>query len=510
MRAALSDRARAAGLMGALFALLLVLCATRVLADPDEARYAEVGRWMFASGDWVAPRVDGVPFFHKPPYVYWLEAAAIAVFGAHAWSVRLVPAAHALLMLVALYLAAREIGGETLARRAALMLGTSAAFLLGGQYVNHDMAVAAWISVAIWCFALYFDAPAQRTRLALAGFAACALGVLSKGLIGIVLPGLVLLPWLVLTGRWRAIAGLPWLRGLGLLALITVPWFVVVEQRYPGTLNYLFGVQHFARYTSTQFNNPRAWWYYLPALAGMLFPWFALAGAALRREAGERERWRLLAWIWLVAIVGFFSVPKSKLIGYVLPAVPPLALLAALGYERLLARSARWASAGRIATVLALVLALIVQVPLVHESGRKSSSDIAQLVRCRVAPGDTIYVLGGYPYDLPFYLDTDRKLIVVADWPLARRLQLDDWRTELMDGARFDPAAGAVLQEPDVLEAAARRPDAWVLSMLQEAPHGFKLVRQARYWGLYESLAAKGPPAAQGKGLPRCDDQRDQ
>ena len=149
MHAPLSDRARAAWTIGALFALLLVLCATRVLADPDEARYAEVGRWMLASGDWVAPRVDGVPFFHKPPYVYWLEAAAIAVFGANAWAVRLVPAAHALLMLVALYLAAREIGGELLARRAALILGSSAAFLLGRQYVNHDMAVAAWISVAM-------------------------------------------------------------------------------------------------------------------------------------------------------------------------------------------------------------------------------------------------------------------------------------------------------------------------------------------------------------------------
>ena len=507
-----SPRARSWTMIAALFALLLVLCATRVLSDPDESRYAEVGRWMLVSGDWVAPRVDGIPFFHKPPLVYWLEAAAIAVFGANAWAVRLVPASHALLMLVALYLAAREIGGEPLARRAALMLGTSMAFLLGGQYVNHDMAVAAWISVAIWCFALYFDAPERRARLALLGFAACAFGVLSKGLIGIVLPALVLLPWLVAVGRWRRIAGLPWWRGLGLFALITVPWFVVVEQRFPGTLAYLFGVQHFARYTATNFNNPRAWWYYLPALVALVFPWCVLAAATLRREAGERERWRLLGWIWLVAIVGFFSIPKSKLIGYVLPVVPPIALLAALGYERLLARSARWGSALRIGACVALIAALGLQVPVAHESGRKSASDMIALVRCEVAPTDTIYVLGGYPYDLPFYLQTDQRLIVVADWPLARRLQLDDWRTELMDGARFDPAAGTVLQEPDVLKAAAQRPDAWVFSMLQEAPRGFALVRQGRYWGLYRSLAsaAKSPEAAQRKGLPRCDDQRQQ
>jgi hypothetical protein len=105
-------------------------------------------------------------------------------------------------MLLALYLSVRQFATEVIARRAVWMLGTSLSFLLAGQYVNHDMLVAAWIGVAIWCFALAFmHGNKPHAGLARWGFVACALGVLSKGMIGLALPGLVLL---VVPGRdWK-------------------------------------------------------------------------------------------------------------------------------------------------------------------------------------------------------------------------------------------------------------------------------------------------------------------
>ena len=148
----------------ALFSLLLVLAAWRPLAVPDEGRDGEIARWMLQSGDWLIPRLNGIPFFHKPPLLYWLEAAAMAAFGVHVWALRLVPALHAGLMLLAMYLSIRQFATEAIARRAVWMLGTSLSFLLGGQYVNHDMMVAAWISVAIWCFALAFMAAIKAGR----------------------------------------------------------------------------------------------------------------------------------------------------------------------------------------------------------------------------------------------------------------------------------------------------------------------------------------------------------
>jgi 4-amino-4-deoxy-L-arabinose transferase-like glycosyltransferase len=128
----------------------MVLALVRPLAVPDEGRYAEVGRWMLQSGDWLAPRLNGIPFFHKPPLLHWLQASSMALFGQHVWAARLVPALNAGLMMAALYLCARHLSGELIARRAMVMLGTSLTFLAGGQYVNHDMLVATWIGIAIW------------------------------------------------------------------------------------------------------------------------------------------------------------------------------------------------------------------------------------------------------------------------------------------------------------------------------------------------------------------------
>ena len=94
--------------LAGLFALLLVLATLRPLGVPDEGRYGGIGLWMLQSGDWLTPRLNGIPFFHKPPYLYWLEAMSLATFGVHPWALRLVPALHAGLMLLALYLAARR------------------------------------------------------------------------------------------------------------------------------------------------------------------------------------------------------------------------------------------------------------------------------------------------------------------------------------------------------------------------------------------------------------------
>ena len=133
--------------------LLLILAALRPLALPDEGRYAEVGRWMWMTGDWLTPRLDGIPFFHKPPLLYWLEASAMTVLGASPWAARLVVALHACLMMGLMVVCTRHIAGADVARRATWMFGSSLAFLMGGQYVNHDMMVATWMGVAIWCFA---------------------------------------------------------------------------------------------------------------------------------------------------------------------------------------------------------------------------------------------------------------------------------------------------------------------------------------------------------------------
>jgi len=505
-------------LMAALWALLLVLAALRPLAIPDEGRYAEVGRWMLVSGDWLTPRLDGIPFFHKPPLLHWMDALSLATFGVNAWAARLVPALHAGLMLVTVFLAAQRVSTTAVARRAALMLGSSLAFLAAGQYVNHDMLVAAWIGVAIWAFALAFlHGPRPHAALARLGFAACALGVLSKGLIGLALPGLVLLVWLVWTRQLPKVLRLPWLSGLVLFAVIALPWFVLAQQQYPGFLGYLFGVQQFGRYTGTTFNNPRPWWFYLPALAGLFFPWIIFVFNQLKApvqnaqsatELVAKQVW-LVCWIWVVAIVGFFSVPQSKIVGYVLPVLPPLALLAALGWQRWLGGRRRERALFAGLCVLALGMAVVLNGVAARYSARDSTQDIARTLACQAHPNDVVYAVGGYPYDLPFYAQMVQPMVVVQDWPELRRSAGDNWRRELFEGADFDAAAGRVLQTPDVLVPAAQAPGRWLV-----APHGMEpalippgwvQVQQApgRGWSLWRS-APERPPGDGQPSLPGC------
>ena len=503
-------------MMAALWVLLLVLAALRPLALPDEGRYAEIGRWMLMSGDWFTPRLNGIPFFHKPPLPQWLGASSLAVFGVSSWAARLVPDLHAGLMLSLVFLTAQHVSTPVVARRAALMLGTSLSFLIAGQYVNHDMVVAAWISVAIWSFALSFlHGGRPHAGLARLGFAACALGVLSKGLIGLALPGLVLLIWLLWTRQLNRVWCLPWLSGLALFAVMVLPWFVLAHRQYPDFLGYLFGVQQFGRYTGTTFNNPRPGWFYLLALGGLFFPWIVFAfnqvkatghQAKVAADSVARPVW-LLCWIWIIAIVGFFSIPSSKIVGYVLPVLAPLALLAALGWQQWMGgRRYERLVFGALAA-LAIGGAVVLNGVAGRYSARQGTQDIARVLACEARKSDTVYALGEYPYDLPFYTQSTKSMVVVQDWPALRRSAGDNWRRELFEGADFDPVAGQVLQTSEVLEAAVQLPGQWLVApnglSPAQVPAGWLLVQRGSGWSLWRS-APERPETAEHKGLRGC------
>lgn len=523
-----------------LWGLLLLLAAVRPLAVPDEGRYGEIGRWMLQSGDWLTPRLNGIPFFHKPPLLYWLQALSLGTFGISAWALRLVPALHAGVMLVALYLAARAVATEQIARRAVIMLGTSLAVLVGGQYINHDMMVATWIGVAIWCFGFSFMAGDRpHAGLARLGFVACALAMLSKGMIGFALPGLVLFVWLLWSRQFKKILYLPWLTGLALFAAIVVPWFVLAQQKYPQFLHYMFIRHQVERYTATTFNNPQPWWLYLVAIVLLFFPWvfFALAQArggtrlALPHGAVARE-WTRLCWIWVIAITVFFSIPNSKLVGYVLPVIPALALLAALGWERAMAHRAYAGKLFAALCVLAIGIATGIVLAVAGVTAKSRTQDIAAVLACEARPGETVYAVGGYPYDLPFYLQLPQQIVAISNWDFQRARARDGWQRELFEGAEFDAEAGQALQPASVLVAAGRVPGNWLVARKSQTPDealsavgessGWALMKSGAGWELYKSgalsdarldavsgvksgrSALESPKPAQQKGLPSC------
>jgi 4-amino-4-deoxy-L-arabinose transferase-like glycosyltransferase len=485
----------------ALGALLSFFAAVRPLSVPDEGRYAEISRWMLVSGDWLVPRLNGLPFFHKPPLTHWEQAASMVLFGVSPWAARVPEILLALLMVYGLYTLVCRYAGATLAARSALMLATGAGILAGGQFVNHDIGVAAWIASAIACFAISFrDGQRPHAGWARAGFVACALGVMTKGLIGVVLPGLVLCLWITWTRQWRKAWRLPWGSGSALFALIAVPWFVVVGSRFPDFWDYLFGVQQFSRYLGTGFNNVEHWWFYLAVLPLLLVPWslFAVAGAwrpkrrLPAREPAGQGGLVSLCWIWMGVTILFFSIPSSKLVGYILPALPPLALLSAVGWQHTLER---WRHAHQAWAGLAVVAIALSATFTFAASGAqrlKLSGDVALQLAQHILPGDTVLVTGRFPYDLPFVAQLDHPLVVVEPWSTIEKTEDDSWRREIFEAARFDPELGAqLLQPPSFLPLAARERGFWLVvpnsADLAAIERDWRLVYRGRGWTLLRS-----------------------
>lgn len=496
--------------MVSFIAILMILSTLRPLSHPDEGRYAEIGRWMLQSGDWLTPRLNGMPFFHKPPLLYWLEALSFSAFGIHPWVARLTPIFHAGLMLISVHVLMTRFGTEKYVTRAVAMVGTSLAFLAGGQYVNHDMIVATWISIAISSFAIAFmsgDKPdILFSRL---GFVACGLGILSKGLIGVVLPGLVLLFWLVWTRQFKKIRYLPWFSGLSLFSLIAVPWFVFANLAFPNMLNYMFGMHHLSRFTGTGFNNIMPWWFYLAALPILFFPWVffpivsllkiskslsknqSAVAFELRDQSIVTSKLISLSWIWLITIIGFFSIPATKVIGYALPVIPPLAVLAAVSWELLMKRCTHERSYFIGLCVLNVILAFGLTLAVGQRTQKHSVLDVGRAYSCLAQPDDAIYVLDGYPYDLPFELKLKKPMLVVQDWAALRLQKSDNWHNELMDAASFAPDGDKVLLNIDQLKVAQAKPNNWLFvsakSPRKNILDGWDKITQNADWDLYRS-----------------------
>jgi len=219
--------------------------------------------------------------------------------------------------------------------------------------------------------------------------------------------------------------------------------------------------------------------------------------------------------VWVLAILVFFSVPHSKLVGYILPVVPPLALLSALGWERVMAHRAFAGKvfAGLCVVNIGMALALMLKVGDVTRDSR--TQDVAQALACAANPGDTVFASGAYPYDLPFYAQTSQQIVVLEDWPMLRRQAGDGWQRELFEGADFDAKAALALQPTQVLSQAGLQPGYWFTEyknnhLVKDMP-GWKLFYQGAGWSLYQSgqtagtpSALESPKTAQHKGLPGC------
>jgi len=311
----------------------------RGLFAPDEGRYAQIPQAMLATGDWITPRLNGFKYFEKPPLQYWATAVIYKLFGEDEWTARLWPAlvgflGAGLLAWIGAVTSGRRVGGL-----AGFMLATSLGYFLAGQYLTLDMGLTFFLTCALAFFIMAQRAeppdPA-RTRWMLLAWGALACAVLSKGLVGIVLPGLALGAYMALTRDFGLLRRLAIAPGIGVFLAISVPWFLLVQDRNPEFFRFFFIYEHFERFALPGHHRPGPWWYFIPVLLAGTLPWTPLVARAIFRavrKRGSKDRGNLnidlLLVVWAATILLFFSLSSSKLPAYVLPALPPLVLLAA-------------------------------------------------------------------------------------------------------------------------------------------------------------------------------------
>ncbi len=348
-------------LLGAFILITLYALGVRTLVPPDEGRYAEIGREMFASGDWITTRLNGIKYFEKPPLQAWVNALTFSLFGLGEWQARLWTGLSGILGVVMTAWAGRVVFSRRVGLYAGLVLASSLFWLASGQISSVDMSLAGMMTLCLGSVLIaQRDAAGDGERRAwmLAAWAAMALAVLAKGLVGIVLPGAVLVLYTLVSRDWHIWRRLHIGKGLPLFFAVAAPWFILVALRNPEQPHFFFIHEHFERFLTPGHRREGAWYYFIPLLLPGVLPWLGFLpqglGAGLQRQPGRFQP-RLMLLTWAVFIFVFFSFSSSKLPGYIVPVFPALALLTAV-YLEAAERRSQLIAAGLVALLGALVL----------------------------------------------------------------------------------------------------------------------------------------------------------
>ncbi|MDR3581469.1 MAG: glycosyltransferase family 39 protein [Oryzomonas sp.] len=302
------------------------------LIEPDEGRYSEIPREMLEKGDFITPTLNYVNYFEKPPLHYWLNALSFKLFGLNEFAARLTGTLAGLLTVLLVYHTGCKLFGRREGLFSAFILGTSIGFLAQSRINLTDMTLTFCLSAALCSFIIAVnDRGRHKGSYYYSFFLFSALAVLTKGLIGIVLPAGIIAIYLATTRRWHLLKEMRLTGGIGLFLTVSVPWFALVSSRNPEFARFFFIHEHLERFLTKIHGHYHPFWFFIPVLLATMFPWSLYVLRAVARAWGERRHPGgdrlvfLLAWASFIFL--FFSGSHSKLIPYILPAFPPLAIL---------------------------------------------------------------------------------------------------------------------------------------------------------------------------------------
>jgi 4-amino-4-deoxy-L-arabinose transferase-like glycosyltransferase len=341
--------------MAVLFGLFL---GSRPLSTPDEARYSEIPREMLVLHDFVTPHLNGIKYFEKPPLVYWIQAASIKLFdpwlgkierstsaakfdkpptmlSISEWVVRIPNALIALLGGLFLYAAGRLVFNRRTGLLSAVILTTSFLYFTLARMVTLDMSLSVFLSTSLLAFLVAVNSRLglKRRYLCYLAYIFSALAVLTKGLVGIVFPAMIIGLWILLTQQWQVLKQIYLPSGILLFLAIVLPWHILVQQRNPEFFQFYFIEQQFLRYSTLIAQRYKPDWFFIPILFAGFLPWIVFLFQAVNvsfpkcwQQIREKSN-QVFLLVWVSVIFIFFSLSHSKLIPYILPLFPAVALL---------------------------------------------------------------------------------------------------------------------------------------------------------------------------------------
>ncbi len=321
------------------------------ITDSDEAFYAESSREMVASGDWLTPFYNYEPRFQKPVLYYWLTSATYLVFGPTEFAARFWAAMAGLGLVMVTAACGLRWYDESTGLLAGAMVATNFGYFSIGRMALPDLPLTFCITLAIWA-ALVSTLESERSPRKFVILAALGLGLgfLMKGPVGLLIPVMVIVPVLAIERRSIALMPIDLVLGFIVFVAVALPWYLLMWMQHGNAyLQSFFVGDNFERFATDRFNDPRPWWFYLPVVAGGLLPWTPLALVWLgpitqflrrRRDIGTVDL-RLL--LWAVVPFVFYTLSVGKQPRYVLPVLPPLALLLA---SSIVERTQEWRGYG--------------------------------------------------------------------------------------------------------------------------------------------------------------------
>ncbi len=311
--------------------LFFFLSAQIPLWSSDEGRFAEIARAMTVSNNWIVPYFNGLPYLEKPIFAVWTTAISFKLFGINTLTARIPGILSGLAGLAAIFLFTRRLFDVHTAVCATLCLMTTAGYVLVARFAVIDMQMVFFLSISL--LAIMTAIFEKKSRYYLLAAAMMGITLLLKGLLGLALPFLIFLTYALFSRRMDEFKKVPWLAGILILLAVSAPWIWAITRLEPEFLDVFFFQHQFKRFSSGSFGRSRPFFFFTYVFLVAAFPWCLFLPAAIKqawKSSGTQKQKIIFLFCWLAVIFVFFSIPRSKLPYYIIPACVPMAVLAGI------------------------------------------------------------------------------------------------------------------------------------------------------------------------------------